>query len=96
MDVIEYLKSKGQDVEIRGGHIYIKSLFKPETTPSLCIYPTLTWYDWSTHQHGSIQDIMRMFGDEPKEVVYALKERKAKEFSMFDYLDNNEENVQQI
>jgi hypothetical protein len=96
MDVIEYFTKKGVPHEIRGGHLYIKSLFKKESTPSMCIYPTLTYYDWSTNKHGTISDIMCLLGDEPIAVKYNLKPKKQKEFSLYDYIETKTHNISLI
>jgi len=96
MDVIDYLKDKKIGYEVRGGKLYIKSLFKPESTPSLCIYPTLTWYDWSTNKYGTIADIMQLLGDKPKELSYSIKHKKPQEFSIFDYIEHDNKNKKLI
>lgn len=50
----DYLESRGFEVEQNGKKWFCSSPFSKDTNWSFCIYPSNTYYCWSTGKHGDI------------------------------------------
>lgn len=54
VSIEDYLSKRGFHIEPRGRLKYCLSPFSEERTPSFCIYPTNTFYDWANGIGGDI------------------------------------------
>lgn len=50
--MLEYLENNGVKLHRRGGRHVCNSVFNEERNPSMMIYPTNSFYDWSSGKHG--------------------------------------------
>lgn len=56
--IVEYLQSRGISTTRSGGKYFASSPFTRDSNWSFCIYPTNTYFDWSTGDHGDIIDLV--------------------------------------
>lgn len=73
ISIEDYLSKRGFHIENRGRLKYCLSPFSEERTPSFCIYPTNTFYDWANGIGGDIiKLVMEMEGLSFKEATSHL------------------------
>lgn len=74
MSIVDYLSNRGFVFIRKGRYRYCKSPFSEERTPSFCVYPTNTFYDWSNSIGGDIiRLVQEMEGLEFNESIEFLK-----------------------
>lgn len=61
ISIESYLDSLGIKKEKKGPLVFFSSPFSSDSTPSLCVYPTNTFYDFSTGRGGDIIQLKREF-----------------------------------
>jgi hypothetical protein len=77
LSIKDYLESRGVTVEQNGKKWFCSSPFSRDTNWSFCIYPSNTFYCWSTGKHGDIITLaMLMEGVEFKEALQILSKGK--------------------
>jgi hypothetical protein len=82
LSIADYLSSRGINFEPRGSKLYCKSPFSYDNTPSFCLYPNNTFYDWANGFGGDIiKLVMEMEG---LNFVEALNFLNNGEFSSID------------
>lgn len=57
--IVDYLHSRGIETQKSGGKYFCSSPFSRDTNWSFCIYPSNTYFDWSTGAHGDIIDLVQ-------------------------------------
>lgn len=60
ISIIDYLTQRGVPFKKKGNLIFFKSPFSRDSTWSFCVYPTNTFYDWSTGFGGNIVTLHSM------------------------------------
>lgn len=58
-DIVEYLNFSGISTEQHGAKHFASSPFSRDSNWSFCIYPSNTYFDWSTGYHGDIIDLVK-------------------------------------
>jgi len=111
ISILDYLSKRGIEARKEGPNYYCSSPFSSDKTPSLCIYPTNTFYDFSNGFGGNVVilhaklnnitnreaflDLIK--NNEYKKYEKQFKEeRKPKKFNFQNYVNNVREEVEQI
>lgn len=101
--IVDYLSRSGHILEKNGNKYYCQSPFSYDRTPSFCVYPTNTFYDWSNGFGGDIiklvseihgigfQDSVNLInnGDIPIFIKSDAEVVQQKEFNIEKYLSVN-------
>ena len=110
--VVAYLRTLGIECQYRGNIYVCSSPFSRDTNWSFTVYPTNSYYCWSTGSHGDIIDLVRHFNScgfgEALRLIESLNlpEHNVKDFevvtehkSQFDYskyINRNKDEVEAI
>lgn len=77
ISIVDYLQKRGVETRKEGRFYLASSPFSKDTTWSFVVYPTNTFYDWSTGFGGGITQLHSRFEGLTKEEAY--KDLKTKE-----------------
>lgn len=73
ISIEDFLISNGYLLDRKGGRLYCQSPFSYDRTPSFCVYPTNTFYDWANGFGGDIiKLVMELDGIDFSSAVIAL------------------------
>lgn len=89
ISIEDYLEKRGFTITSKGRLKYCLSPFSEERTPSFCIYPTNTFYDWANGIGGDIIKLVQEMED--LNFVEAIKHLDEGSFTTIDYSKTIEE-----
>jgi len=112
ISIKEYLERQGVPTHRNGNKVFCSSPFSRDTNWSFCIYPSNTYFDWSTGQHGDIITLVRKIENcsflealeklsssnlsRIQPIEYKRDENFWKDFDYTKYLSRNPEEIQAI
>lgn len=88
ISIRDYLEKRGFVTKKIGTRFLTKSPFNRDTNPSFVIYPSNTYFDWSSGKHGDIIDLVKEL--EHYTFKEALEHLQSNEYEKFVKLDTQE------
>lgn len=92
ISIRDYLEKRGFVTKKIGTRFLTKSPFNRDTNPSFVIYPSNTYFDWSSGKHGDIIDLVKELEHYTfKEALEHLQSNEYEKFVKFDTQETTKE-----